>query len=98
VSMFCFELLYADGADLTRLPYLERRARLAEAVTVSERLRLTTAEQVDEEAALERLFEQAVAEGCEGLICKSLSAGVGYQAGARGCRYDLPPIRPGRDG
>jgi DNA ligase 1 len=84
VSMFCFELLYADGADLTRLPYLERRARLAEAVTVSERLRLTTAEQVDEEAALERLFEQAVAEGCEGLLCKSLSAGVGYQAGARG--------------
>jgi DNA ligase-1 len=24
VSMFCFELLYADGEDLTRLPYLER--------------------------------------------------------------------------
>jgi DNA ligase 1 len=84
VSMFCFELLYADGADLTRLPYLERRGRLAEAVTVSERLRLATAEQVDEEAALERLFEQAVAEGCEGLICKSLSDRVGYQAGARG--------------
>ena len=31
VSMFCFELLYADGTDLTRLPYLERRARLAAA-------------------------------------------------------------------
>src|SRR5918993_1261329 len=27
VSLFCFELLYADGTDLTRLPYLERRAR-----------------------------------------------------------------------
>ena len=33
MSMFCFELLYADGSDLTRLPYLERRARLAEAIT-----------------------------------------------------------------
>jgi DNA ligase 1 len=84
VSLFCFELLYADSQDLTRLPYLERRARLAEAVTVSERLRLATAEQVDDEAALERLFEQAVAEGCEGLICKSLSDSIGYQAGARG--------------
>jgi DNA ligase 1 len=84
VSLFCFELLYADGQDLTRLPYLERRARLAEAVTVSERLRLAAAEQVDDEAALERLFEQAVAEGCEGLICKSLSDSIGYQAGARG--------------
>jgi DNA ligase-1 len=83
VSMFCFELLFADGTDLTRLPYLERRERLAEAVTASERLRLTTAEQVDDEARLETVFEQAVAEGCEGLICKSLSPTVGYQAGAR---------------
>jgi DNA ligase 1 len=83
VSMFCFELLYTDGTDLTRLPYLERRARLAEAVTASERLRLTTAEQVSDEQALERVFEQAVAEGCEGVICKSLSPTVGYQAGAR---------------
>jgi DNA ligase-1 len=84
VSLFCFELLYADGEDLTRLPYLERRARLAQAVTPSPQLRLATAEQVDDEAALERVFEQAVAEGCEGLICKSLAPTVGYQAGARG--------------
>jgi DNA ligase-1 len=83
VSMFCFELLYADGTDLTRLPYLERRTRLAEAITPSPRLRLTTAEQVGDEQALERVFEQAVAEGCEGVICKSLSPTVGYQAGAR---------------
>jgi DNA ligase 1 len=83
VSMFCFELLYADGTDLTRLPYLERRARLAEAITPSPRLRLTTAEQVSDEGALEATFEQAVAEGCEGVICKSLSPTVGYQAGAR---------------
>ena len=32
VGLFCFELLYADGADLTRLPYPERRARLAAAI------------------------------------------------------------------
>src|SRR5215217_638777 len=87
VSMFCFELLYADGTDLTRLPYLERRARLAEAVTPSARLRLATAEQVDDEAALERVFEQAVAEGCEGVICKSVSPTAGYQAGARGWQW-----------
>ena len=43
VALFCFELLYADGRDLTRLPYLDRRAQLAEAVTLSDRLRLTTA-------------------------------------------------------
>ncbi|HEV3464184.1 MAG TPA: ATP-dependent DNA ligase [Actinomycetota bacterium] len=87
VSMFCFELLYADGTDLTRLPYLERRSRLAEAITPSARLRLATAEQVGEEQALERVFEQAVAEGCEGLICKSLDPAASYQAGARGWQW-----------
>jgi DNA ligase-1 len=87
VSMFCFELLYADGQDLTRLPYLERRAALAEAITISPRLRLATAEQVDEEAELERVFEHAVAEGCEGVICKSVAATAHYQAGARGWQW-----------
>ena len=33
VGLFCFELLYADGQDLTTLPYPQRRARLAEAIT-----------------------------------------------------------------
>jgi len=74
VSMFCFELLYADGTDLTRLPYLERRAALAGAISPSPRLRLATAEQVSDEAGLERVFEQAVAEGCEGVICKSVNS------------------------
>jgi DNA ligase 1 len=87
VSMFCFELLYADGQDLTRLPYLERRASLDKAITASDRVRLTTAEQVGDEPALERMFEAAVAEGCEGLICKSLDPAAGYQAGARGWQW-----------
>jgi DNA ligase-1 len=84
VSLFCFELLYADGEDLTRLPYPTRRARLAAAITPSERLRLATAIQVSDEAGLEAAFEQAVTDGCEGLLCKSLSPTAGYQAGARG--------------
>jgi DNA ligase-1 len=84
VSLFCFDLLYADGEDLTRLPYLERRARLEQAVETSPQLRLTTAEQVGDEARLEAVFEQAVADGCEGLLCKSLAQTAGYQAGARG--------------
>ena len=84
VSLFCFELLYADGQDLTRLPYPQRRAKLAEAITVSPRLRLTTATDVATPAALDAVFEQAVTDGCEGLVCKSLSPAAGYQAGARG--------------
>jgi DNA ligase-1 len=87
VSLFCFDLLYADGQDLTRLSYPERRARLAQAITPSGRLRLATAEQVSTVEALEAMFEQAVADGCEGLLCKSISPTVGYQAGARGWQW-----------
>ncbi|HYB14682.1 MAG TPA: ATP-dependent DNA ligase [Streptosporangiaceae bacterium] len=84
VGMFCFELLYADGQDLTRLPYPRRRAALAEAITVSGQLRLTTAVEVRTPEALDAAFEQAVTDGCEGLMCKSVSPAAVYQAGARG--------------
>ena len=87
VGLFCFELLYADGQDLTRLPYPQRRAALSEAVTVSDRLRLTTATEVDDPAALDAAFEQAVTDGCEGLVCKSVGPDSIYQAGARGWNW-----------
>jgi len=84
VGLFCFELLYADGTDLTRLPYPQRRAALAEAITPSAQLRLTTACRVCEPAGLDAAFEQAITDGCEGLICKSVSPASVYQAGSRG--------------
>ena len=84
VGLFCFELLYADGQDLTQLSYPQRRARLAEAITVSPLLQLTTATEVATPAALDAAFEQAVTDGCEGLVCKSVRPDAGYQAGARG--------------
>src|SRR5256886_13641055 len=84
VGLFCFELLYADGEDLTMLRYPERRARLAAAITPGPRLRLTTATEVDEPAALDAAFSQAVTDGCEGLVCKSVGPESVYQAGARG--------------
>jgi DNA ligase-1 len=87
VGLFCFDLLYADGEDLTRVPYPERRARLARAITLSERLRLTTAVEVSTPEALDGVFEQAIADGCEGLLCKSVGPASGYQAGARGWQW-----------
>jgi len=84
VGLFCFELLYADGEDLTRMPYLDRRGRLADAITLSDRLRLTTALAVATAPTLETAFEQAVADGSEGLVCKSTGPDAIYQAGARG--------------
>ncbi len=84
VSLFCFDLLYADGEDLTRLPYRQRRERLAQAISLSAQLQLATETDVADAAALDAAFEQAITDGCEGLVCKSLAASAGYQAGARG--------------
>jgi DNA ligase-1 len=84
VGLFCFELLYADGQDLTRFPYPQRRAALAQAITVSPQLQLTIATRVSAPAALDAAFAQAITDGCEGLVCKSVAPDAIYQAGARG--------------
>jgi DNA ligase 1 len=87
VSLFCFDLLYADGDDLTRLSYAQRRARLTDAISPSPQLRLSTMIQADDVPALEAAFEQAVTDGCEGLLCKSVAPASSYQAGARGWQW-----------
>jgi DNA ligase-1 len=87
VGLFCFELLYADGEDLTMLPYPRRRAALEAAVALSPRLRLTTAAKITGPAMLDAMFAQAVTDGCEGLVCKSTGPDSAYQAGARGWQW-----------
>jgi len=87
VGLFCFELLYADGEDLTMLPYPRRRAALEAALELSPRLRLTTAAEVADPATLEARFQQAITDGCEGLMCKSTGLDSVYQAGARGWQW-----------
>jgi DNA ligase 1 len=87
VGIFCFELLYADGEDLTMLPYPRRRAALEAALTLSPRLRLTTAAEVSDPAALDAMFAQAVTDGCEGLVCKSAGPDSVYRAGSRGWQW-----------
>ena len=87
VSLFCFDLLYADGEDLTRVPYPQRRERLAGALTLSDRILLTTATEVRTAEALDATFEQAIADGAEGLMCKAIGPDSGYRAGNRGWQW-----------
>lgn len=84
VGLFAFDLLYADGEDLTRRPYAERRAALARAVAPSDHLSLTTQATVRTPTDLQAFFEQAITDGCEGVMCKSLAPDAVYQAGTRG--------------
>lgn len=81
-ALYVFDALYLDGEDLTRTPYARRRAALQRAMTTGDRFQLAASREVEDPEALQAFFEEAIAEGCEGLLCKA-PGGV-YQAGARG--------------
>ena len=84
VSLFMFDALYVDGRDLTLEAYPTRRKILEE--TLRENDRVKAAKQLNTGSAkeLEAFFEEAIEDGCEGLICKSVGVDSVYQAGARG--------------
>jgi DNA ligase-1 len=84
VSLFSFDLLYAEGKDYTLKPYLVRRKKLEQLILEGERVKPAESVVVDNVEDLERFFEKAVESGCEGLMCKSIAAESVYQAGARG--------------
>jgi DNA ligase-1 len=84
VGLFAFDLLSAAGQDLTNRPYRERRKALAEAIVPSARLTLTIERLISAPRDLQAFFEEAITDGSEGLMCKSVAADSVYQAGARG--------------
>jgi len=84
-TLFVFDTIYVDGKDLTEEPYQERREALTRVVKSHARFRMATFAEVTSVDELERVFEQAVQDGCEGLVCKA-TGGV-YQAGARGWQW-----------
>ena len=65
-----FDLIELDGEDLTELPLLERRARLAKAIRPRAALQLSEAWRGDSE----RRFAAACRSGWEGLIAKRADA------------------------
>jgi len=84
VGLFAFDLLYADGKDLTNRAYPDRRQALARGLRPSSRLGLTVQKIVGDASDLQAFFRAAITDGCEGLMCKSVSPLAVYQAGARG--------------
>jgi len=84
VTLFLFDLLYANGQSMISMPYTERRKQLLNIVQPSEHLKLSEQYKARSPEHLEELMEQAVAAGCEGLVVKSTAPDSIYQAGARG--------------
>lgn len=79
LSLFVFDALHVDGADLIGLPGTERWAAMSAVVPEPARVpRIVTADVAEAQA----FFDDAVAQGHEGVIVKGLD--VPYEAGRRG--------------
>ena len=84
VSLFMFDTLYVDGKDLTLKPYHIRRRALEEAIEESDRVKIAKYIVTGNVQKLENFFLEAIEDGCEGIVCKSVAEDSVYQAGARG--------------
>jgi DNA ligase-1 len=84
VSLFMFDALYVDGKDYTQIPFKKRRKALENAIAKSDRLTLAKQTLAHSVKELEAFFEEAIEDGCEGVMCKAAGEESIYQAGARG--------------
>jgi DNA ligase-1 len=84
VSLFMFDALYTENKDLTLEPYPKRREMLEKIVQADDRVRLAKSITTSSVEELEKFFQEAIEDGCEGLVCKSIGEDSVYQAGSRG--------------
>lgn len=81
VALNFFDMLLSGAKDLTGQPYRLRRKKLEDAVEETDRTRAVPAIRSSDPAEVERFMEEAIENGCEGLVVKDL--GSPYRAGAR---------------
>jgi len=81
VALNFFDLLLSGDTDLTEKPYTIRRRKLGEVVVATERTRLVPSLDSRDPTAIERFMEEAIQNGCEGLMVKDAEST--YRAGAR---------------
>jgi DNA ligase-1 len=84
VVLFLFDVLLEGTEETLGLPFPERRQRLEKLVTGSARVRLATQRVVHDTEEAQAFFDESIAEGCEGVMAKSLAPESAYRAGARG--------------
>jgi len=84
ISLFMFDALYVNGKDLTLEVYPIRRKTLEETIEESARVKIAKYIITNNPKELEKFFLEAIENGCEGLVCKSIAEDSVYQAGARG--------------
>jgi DNA ligase-1 len=81
VALNFFDLLLAGKTDFTGKPYVTRRKKLEAVVEATERTRLVPALTSSDPMTIEGFMEEAIQNGCEGLVVKDPQST--YRAGAR---------------
>ncbi len=84
IVLFVFDVLYADGTDFTQQPYPVRHEFLKKLIEPSNSIQVAESILAENPKELEEFFEKTVAEGSEGIMCKSVNNESVYKAGARG--------------
>jgi DNA ligase-1 len=79
VRLYLFDAIYIDGESLIRLPYMERRQKLAKAAGS---ILLTEQIETKDSEESKRFMRRSVEEGHEGLVAKRLNGP--YTPGVRG--------------
>jgi len=81
VSLYMFDALYVNGEDYTLKPYTERRKELEKIIVQDDQVRVVPNLVTGDLDKLEVFFEEAIQDGCEGLLIKDLNSI--YRAGSR---------------
>ncbi len=82
IALNLFDVLYLNGRDCTTLPYKERRSILESILDNDSMIKLAPMIIASDARTIEDFMNNAINEGCEGLMLKDLESG--YRAGARG--------------
>ncbi len=82
LRLFCFDIMYLNGKDLTGMTYSRRRKKLEKTFSKKGILQFSDLTITDSSDTVEKVFQKVLDEGLEGIIAKDLDAL--YSAGKRG--------------
>jgi len=83
ITLFLFDALYVNGKDYTMEQYPERRRELQKIVKPTDHVKIAEQIITSDPSKLDEYMDQAIADGCEGLMVKDLGPESFYTAGAR---------------
>ena len=81
IALNFFDILYKNKEDCTNLEYEKRREVLERVIIEDSKVRVIPMIISNDKKTIEDFMEQAIGEGCEGLMIKDLKSN--YRAGAR---------------